>query len=346
MKIFPFLLAALLLAANVSAQTLIVLQDFETDCPGTGWTSSFQGGGNWNTSNLGCTTSNPHGGTYALRANWTETDTITGLVAMGGNPLLKFHGGEDITTHTSELYFSAWFRHDDQTPSNPDDWSTQNEGKLIWLNNDNLTTTTQGMYIKNFLYNAQWSGSIILNYTNGGYSANWASSNGCNGGTTGCWSTSQLWFNPTYTGGVQLGTWRHFEYHIKMDECWLRLAIDGVILKQSRHGDSEHGASGYGTLLADGTTYYDNPASAPNCEVGDSGANIVHDGFSILAWTRSENHTKANGCLDNLDGAEFGAGYCTGWQIDDLEFWTSPPAGSAFVTESGGTPGAVFLLTQ
>lgn len=310
-----------LLSAPLLAASLLASEDFE----GAGWASSFQAGG-WGTGSTVAqrVTNNPHSGTYSGRLNFTQTDGIHGG-ASEENPHFQFRGGYDWTA-LNELFFRGWFRWDDFTPAPPEDYPGSGEGKFMWMYDSICTTASQGMYANNLWMNPAYSTVLRLSYGNGCWALDWSDTQSAAVGrcdvSGGCWGFSSLNMAAAGQSPSTTGTWNKFEIYFNLQQCYLKMWMNDVIMKSSKHGDGTYGAAGLGTLLADGTTYYDLPESAGGCEIGDTGRNLSFEGAAMLGWASGAG--AHDNCVD-------GDGYCMGWQVDDLELWSGNPTPGVFL---------------
>jgi hypothetical protein len=271
--------AATVLAPSVGEGKMLYSLGFES----TGWEDEFTGQSAWG-DHLARTSNAPHSGAYSLRGNQIKgkIDGITGLPGIA-SPILDWRGGGRIASRTpDELYFSYWFRHDDYNHRLENDGS--GEGKLMYFIDE--TYGAKAMYLNNQL---AANSTLRLRYSNGGYKDNWGRTH---------WGFAYVNLtNPNVRAGTE-GNWIQFEYYINYKEKFIKIWVNGRIMKSSKHGDPA-----YPMLPADGRIYYD-----PKLDLRIKGLQFF--------WTRST----------NIDSSTNRVGYAAGWQIDDLEVWNGMPS--------------------
>lgn len=258
---------------------LLYSQGFEDN----NWQGDFTGYEVWK-DKLKAVTNNPKSGERSLRGNQLPdvTDPITNTKGMG-NYLLDWRGkGRDLETKApDELYFSYWVRHDDYNHVLEDDGS--GEGKLMYIVDEKYNVGA--MYLNNQLAH---SSTLKLRYSNGNYNDAWAYKN---------WGYGYaVLSNPNVVGGTR-GKWRKFEYYINYKEHYIKIWVDGHIMKDKKHDDPA-----FPFLTTDGKTYY------------DTELDLKTIGFQFF-WTR----------VTNINTSTDREGYAAGWQIDDLQVWDGMP---------------------
>jgi hypothetical protein len=192
----------------ISASRVYYL-DFES----SDWSDDFRSGA-W-IGKVDRSTSNPHGGSYALRGNLLEgqNDPITGL-AGESNPQLEWDGSGIVSSTASqasggEVYISYWRRID---ASNWGPCSGEcGKGEYI----TDVDVETSAWYTNH--YNSQ-SQTNVLTISDNGTWFSWAVSN---------WGYQRAYLtNPTFYID---GQWHKIAYYINYDEDYMQMWVDGVL---------------------------------------------------------------------------------------------------------------------
>jgi hypothetical protein len=169
--------------------------------------------------------------------------------------------------------------------------SSGEDGKLLYF--IDKKHSVRAMYIGHQLANTK---NLTVKYSNGAYSNDWAREH---------WGYSTVTLgNNNIKSSLSDGKWHHFEYYINYQNHFFRIWVDGYLMRPISHPEKD----GDGFEITSGKIYY-NPS-----------LDIHWVGFQIFYASTGDNRN-FNTCSD-------AAGYCIGWQLDDLELWNGMPDGN------------------